>query len=158
MSLWNSSSLTVKESKRLFTVVLPVTRNGRWCRSMLRIGICNFISSRIIVSWPNSMPSRIGRLVYRLSCHADLHTVSRCCNRGESEDHTGKKACKGSILVLKPRADITRSPKEGYQWPHKKDLCPPIFFFLKLTWLNALCSFFTEWSRCGQSICPSARR
>ena len=23
-------------------------------------------------------------------------------------------------LALKPRADITRSPKQGYQWPHKK--------------------------------------
>ena len=34
-------------------------------------------------------------------------------------------ACKGSTLGLKPRADITRSPKPGYQWPHEKDLCPP---------------------------------
>ena len=29
-----------------------------------------------------------------------------------------------STLALKPRADITRSPKQGYQWPHKKDMCP----------------------------------
>ena len=29
-----------------------------------------------------------------------------------------------STLALKPRADVTRSPKQGYQWPHKKDLCP----------------------------------
>ena len=28
-------------------------------------------------------------------------------------------------LALKPRGDITRSPKQGNQWPHKKDLCPP---------------------------------
>ena len=29
-------------------------------------------------------------------------------------------------LALKPRVDITRSSKQGYQWPHKKDLlvCP----------------------------------
>ena len=27
-------------------------------------------------------------------------------------------------IVLKPRADFTRSPKQGYQWPYKKDLCP----------------------------------
>ena len=26
---------------------------------------------------------------------------------------------------MKPRADVTRSPKQGYQWPHQKDLCPP---------------------------------
>ena len=23
-------------------------------------------------------------------------------------------------LALKPRGDITRSPKQGYQWPHKR--------------------------------------
>ena len=28
-------------------------------------------------------------------------------------------------LTLTPRGDITRSPKQGYQWPHRKDLCPP---------------------------------
>ena len=26
-------------------------------------------------------------------------------------------------LALKPRGDITRSPKQGYQWTHKKDIC-----------------------------------
>ena len=30
-----------------------------------------------------------------------------------------------STLVLKPRGDITRCPKQGYQWPWKKDLGPP---------------------------------
>ena len=25
-------------------------------------------------------------------------------------------------VALKPRGDVTRSPKQGYQWPHKKDL------------------------------------
>ena len=28
-------------------------------------------------------------------------------------------------LALKPRGDVTKSPKQGYQWPHKKDSCPP---------------------------------
>ena len=28
-------------------------------------------------------------------------------------------------LALKPKGDVTRSPKQGYQWPHKKDSCPP---------------------------------
>ena len=37
------------------------------------------------------------------------------------------QSCKGSTLVLKPRADITRSPKQGCQWPHEKELCPPNF-------------------------------
>ena len=34
---------------------------------------------------------------------------------------------KWSTLGLKPRADITRSPKQGYQWSHEKDLCHPKF-------------------------------
>ena len=42
-----------------------------------------------------------------------------------------RHASKTSTLALKPRADITRSPKEGYQWPHKKDLCPPTIIFEK---------------------------
>ena len=29
--------------------------------------------------------------------------------------------------VSKPRGDVTRSPKHGFQWPQKEDLCPPIF-------------------------------
>ena len=36
-----------------------------------------------------------------------------------------RKYASESTLALKPRADITRSPKQGYQWPHKKDMCPP---------------------------------
>ena len=35
-----------------------------------------------------------------------------------------QKSMQGSTLVLKPRVHITRSPKQGYQWPHKKDLSP----------------------------------
>ena len=31
---------------------------------------------------------------------------------------------KGSTLALKSRANVTRSPKQGYQWPHERDLCP----------------------------------
>ena len=59
----------------------------------------------------------------RLCCQPDF---SRCRNKGESEDHTGMKTGKkGSTLALKPRAAVTRSPKQGYQWSHEKDLCPP---------------------------------
>ena len=28
-------------------------------------------------------------------------------------------------LDLKLRGDVTRNPKQGYQWPQKKDMCPP---------------------------------
>ena len=27
-------------------------------------------------------------------------------------------------LALKLRGDVTRSPKQGYQWPQKMDMCP----------------------------------
>ena len=30
--------------------------------------------------------------------------------------------------ALKPGADVTKSPKQGYQWLHEKDLCPPKIF------------------------------
>ena len=56
----------------------------------------------------------------RLGCYAELYTVSRCCTRGESEDHSSEKAHKGSTLALKPMRDVTRGPTQRYQWPHKK--------------------------------------
>ena len=56
----------------------------------------------------------------RFACLSDLHTGSRYCTRGGSEDCTGEKACKESTLVLKPRANVTRSLKQGYQWPPKR--------------------------------------
>ena len=37
---------------------------------------------------------------------------------------TRNHANKGSTLALKPVAYITRSSKQGYQWPQKEDLCP----------------------------------
>ena len=35
-------------------------------------------------------------------------------------------------MALKPRADNTRSPKQGDQWPHKKGGFPPIFFLITI--------------------------
>ena len=67
----------------------------------------------------------------RLGCHANRYTVSRCCTRGESEDHTSGKACKDPSWLLRPRTDVTRSTKQGYQWPHEKDLCPQKFLLKK---------------------------
>ena len=37
-----------------------------------------------------------------------------------------------STLALKPGGDITRTSKQVYQWPHKKDLCPPKIFKKKI--------------------------
>ena len=34
-------------------------------------------------------------------------------------------------LALKRRGDITRSPKQGYQWPQKMDMCPTKIYLKK---------------------------
>ena len=57
--------------------------------------------------------------IKKVRFHADLYTVSRCHTRGESEDHTSEKACRGSTLALKPSADITRSPKHVLVGPRR---------------------------------------
>ena len=31
-------------------------------------------------------------------------------------------------LALEPKGDVTRSPKQGYQWPHEKEVYSPIYF------------------------------
>ena len=53
--------------------------------------------------------------------------------------HTGEKE------GLKPRADVTRSPTRGYQWPHEKDLCPPNF--LKSLGNFTDCKSITQWNK-----------
>ena len=44
--------------------------------------------------------------------------------KGKSEESVESRSqsmqARESILALKPRADVTRSPKHEYQWPHKK--------------------------------------
>ena len=47
----------------------------------------------------------------RLGCYVSHREVSRCCTREESEE---------SIVSLKPSADATRSPKQGYQLLSKR--------------------------------------
>ena len=65
------------------------------------------------------------------------------------------------LQVLHQRRHVTRSPKQGYQWFHKKDFCPPIFFFL-LTHLSVnppLCQsviISSYWLRCIRAVSPSA--
>ena len=70
----------------------------------------------------------------QLGCHAGPKEVGRCHTRGESQGmcnvaHTPPLSSNKAepTLALKPRGDVTRSLKQGYQWPHKKDSCPPKF-------------------------------
>ena len=50
--------------------------------------------------------------------------------------HTSKGSTLGMMMIS--RGDVTRSLKQGYQWPHKKDSCPPKFFFKKLAMTHGL--------------------
>ena len=68
----------------------------------------------------------------QLGCHTGHQEVGRCHGRGEPQGMcnithmpllSSNKA--EPTLALKPRGDVTRSPKQEYQWPHKKDSCPP---------------------------------
>ena len=83
---------------------------------------------------------------------AQGQTSTEVQNRGisETQGRHHQKSKKG--LSVKLRADITTSPKQGYQWSHEKDLCSPKFkrkvhslccsylFWLKLTELKrAIC-------------------
>ena len=65
-----------------------------------------------------------------LGCHAKSSAgVTKEVNLKESVIHTPlPSANKAATLALKPRGDVTRSPKQGYQWPDKKELS-----FLKKT-------------------------
>ena len=47
--------------------------------------------------------------------------VTLVVNQGIHCMQVTKHTTKGCTLTLKPRADITRSPKQGHQWSHKKD-------------------------------------
>ena len=38
-----------------------------------------------------------------------------------------QSANKGAHSGFQTRGEVTRSPTHGYQWTHKKDLCPQIF-------------------------------
>ena len=73
----------------------------------------------------------------RLWCHADLHTVSRCYTRGESQDHTDEKTCKRDPPWLWNPGQTS----QGYQSSH--DFCPPNFF-LKSEIEKSITLIFTE--------------
>ena len=68
-----------------------------------------------------------GRQVSHQTLNCGIHSVQ-----------STKHARDGSTLTLKPRADVTRHLKHGYQWPRRKDLDLP-FFFLKMN-INRLTS------------------
>ena len=71
-------------------------------------------------------------------CIAGCQGISMCHRSDISGIHcmkATKYTTEESTLVLKPMADITRNPKQGYRWPHKKGLIPPKKLF------NVCCLF-----------------
>ena len=72
----------------------------------------------------------------RLGCHADLYTVSRCCTRGESEDHTSKKVCKGIHPGFETQGRHHQKSKTGVSVAPRRGLMSSKFFFKKLPFLD----------------------
>ena len=58
----------------------------------------------------------------RLCCHTGCQEVSRCCTRGESENSKCRQARDPPWLW---KTTHTSLEVKKYQWPHKKDWCPP---------------------------------
>ena len=58
----------------------------------------------------------------RLGCHAGLIQLAGVTPEVNLSNSMQARECisEKSTLALKPRSDITRSPKQGYQWPHKR--------------------------------------
>ena len=66
--------------------------------------------------------------VYRrrgIGCHAGCQEMNKCHTPEVNVRNTQDTR---STLALKLGVDITRSPKQGYQWPHKRDKMPSGLF------------------------------
>ena len=55
---------------------------------------------------------------------AGRQEVGKCSTRGGSQGmyitFTSAMRIRQPTLALKPRGDVTRNPKQGYQWPQKR--------------------------------------
>ena len=58
-------------------------------------------------------------------------------------------------LALKPRVDITRSPKHWYHFPHKKDICPPQNLKTKQKNVHCHCQRCVHTAIIVQDVCNS---
>ena len=80
------------------------------------------------------------------SCHVGHQVTDRCCTRGEYKGTyiyniwLCQVQMKLQTLALQPRRDVTKSPKQEYQWHHKKNLFPPKNLFKKTISLRPGCA------------------
>ena len=104
----------------LFLLVIPKS----WVTGTMVVHSSSFCAiARLKPSQVPPLHMHVGSLAQWL--HARCQEVSKCSTRGESwgmyitfastkivnkAEHT---------LALKPRGDVTRNPKQGYQWPQK---------------------------------------
>ena len=58
------------------------------------------------------------------------------CRYIEESSLAAMLAAKMPTLDLKSRGHVTRSPKQGYQWPHKKDFVLQFFFLMSSRFLE----------------------
>ena len=79
-------------------------------------------------------------LVWRITTGRNVgcQEVSRCHTRGEAHVRLCQVLTKLPTLALKPRGDKT----EGYQCPHKKDVCLLKFFVYYSNQKKKLCFIF----------------
>ena len=86
---------------------------------------CEAMSSLVIVHWKHAQYQINAISVEHLT--AMLTSIQSAGVAPEVNLRTSvqarKRASEKSTLALKPRADVTRSPKQEYQWPHKKGSC-----------------------------------
>ena len=92
---WRAHMLTVWEVSRSNPGILPLLHACRECDQL--------------PCWPSRGPKVLHqRWISRIHCM-----------------QVTKHASEGSTVALKPRGDVTRSPKQGYQRFHKKYSCLP---------------------------------
>ena len=62
--------------------------------------------------------------------------------------HTDNKTCQHGILALKPRAEVTRSPEQGFQWHRQK---ADILQQISKKWKGYNLKEFPTWTPCASS-------
>ena len=84
--------------------------------------------SESMSSNPNSLTSAAVR-GDRTGCMPAAKRFGKCSSRGGSQGmyimFASAMRTRQPTLALKPRGDVTRNPKQGYQWPQKRTCVRP---------------------------------
>ena len=97
-----------------------------WCLKMYLIFLAQSVLSHAVRQWHTHPGLEPHQCLYAVSMSIKIAQppcwlVSRCHTTGESEESVAGRQqsmqVRKSTLDLKPRAEVSRSPKQGYQWP-----------------------------------------